>query len=143
ARVRKANALAEGAEENTKPRTTATMSLNREMYSKNGSTPPPLAGNYAWRNQATVSSSFDLDLWGHNREALAAALDDVELASAESQMARLSLEAALVKTYIKLSHQFEVQDLLQSTLAQRQRILDISRKRLHAGLATELDVAQF
>ncbi|HAT31605.1 MAG TPA: fusaric acid resistance protein [Janthinobacterium sp.] len=142
ARVRQARALAGAAEDNTGQKGDANMSLNRELYSAHGTTPAPLAGNYAWRNQATLSGSYDLDLWGRKREALAAALDDVELASAEAQVARLALETAVVRTYIQLSLEFDSQDYVQASLAQRARILDISRRRKAAGLGTDIDIAQ-
>ncbi len=103
--------------------------------------PAPLAGNYAWKNTAVLSGSYDLDLWGRNRDALAAALDEVHMASAESQMARLTLTTAIVRSYIRLSLEYALQDSVTDNLAQRQRILDITRKRRAAGLASELDVA--
>ena len=142
ARVRQAEALAGAAEDKTRPQGDASVSINRELYSQHGSTPAPLAGNYAWRNQATVTASYDLDLWGRNRAALAAALGDVQLASAESQMARLALETALVRTYIQLSYEFTLQDVIQNSLAQRARILDITQRRRQAGIGTDIDVAQ-
>lgn len=142
ARVRQAEALAGAAQDKTRPQAEANVSINRELYSLHGSTPAPLAGNYAWRNQATVTASYDLDLWGRNRAALSAALGDVQLASAESQMARLALETALVRTYIQLSYEFRVQDVIERSLAQRARILDITRQRKAAGIGTDIDVAQ-
>jgi len=142
ARVRQAEALAGAAEDKSRPQFDASVSVNRELYSQHGATPAPLAGNYAWRNQATVTASYDLDLWGRNRAALAAALGDVQLASAESQMARLALETALVRTYIQLSYQYTVQDVIRNSLAQRTRILDITRRRRQAGIGTDIDVAQ-
>ena len=78
-------------------------------------------------------------MWGKNRTALAAALDDVQLASAESQVSRLTLETAIVRSYIQLSLQFDIQDILKETLVQRQQLLDITRRRLKAGLGTEFD----
>jgi NodT family efflux transporter outer membrane factor (OMF) lipoprotein len=140
ARVRQASAIAGVAKAATEVKGQADASLNRERYSVRGTTPAPLAGNYAWRNQATLSGSYDLDLWGRNRDNLAAALDDVHMASAESQVARLTLETAIVRTYIQLSLQFEIQDIVRETLVQRKHILDITQRRHKAGLATEFDV---
>src|SRR5450830_565447 len=92
ARVRQAEALAGVAKAATLPRVDASASADRELYSAHSTIPAPLAGNYAWKNTATLSGSYDLDLWGRNRDALAAALDEVHLAAAEAQMARLTLE---------------------------------------------------
>lgn len=140
ARVRQAEALAGVAKAGTLPRVDASASADRERYSAHSTVPAPLAGNYAWKNSATLSGSYDLDLWGRNRDALAAALDEVHLASAESQMARLTLETAVVRSYIQLSLEYALRDSVAQNLAQRQRILDITRRRQAAGLASDIDV---
>lgn len=142
ARVRQARAIAGIVEDHTYPRADASIALDRELYSAHGSAPAPLAGNYAWRNQAMLSGSYDFDLWGRNRHVLAAALDDIQLAAAESQMARLALQSAIVRSYIELSLQFELQDLVSASLAQRERMLDIMCRRKLAGLASEVEQAQ-
>ena len=141
ARVRQAEALAGVAKAGTLPQVNASASADRELYSAHSTVPAPLAGNYAWKNTATLSGSYDLDLWGRNRDALAAALDEVHMASAESQMARLTLESAIVRSYIQLSLEYALQDSVAQNLAQRQRILEITRKRQAAGLASEIEVA--
>jgi len=141
ARVRQAESLAGVAKAATLPRVDASASADRELYSAHSTIPAPLAGNYAWKNTATLSGSYDLDLWGRNRDALAAALDDVHLAAAESQMARLTLETSIVRTYIQLSLEYALQDSVADNLAQRQRILDITRRRKAAGLASDIEVS--
>ena len=140
ARVRQAEALAGVAKAATLPRVDASASADRELYSAHSTIPAPLAGNYAWKNTATLSGSYDLDLWGRNRDALAAALDEVHLAAAESQMARLALETSIVRSYIQLSLEYALQDSVKENLTQRQRILDITRRRKAAGLASDIDV---
>jgi NodT family efflux transporter outer membrane factor (OMF) lipoprotein len=140
ARVRLARALAGVTEATTLPRVDAAASAERELYSAHSMVPPPLAGNYAWKNTATLSGSYDLDLWGRNRGALAAALGEVQLASAEAQMARLALESAIVRSYIQLALDYTVEENVAAALAQRQRLLDITRKRQAAGLASGIDV---
>nr|WP_255490508.1 efflux transporter outer membrane subunit [Duganella sp. SG902] len=141
ARVRQAEALAGVAQAATLPRVDAAASADRELYPAHSTIPAPLAGNYARKNTATLSGSYDLDLWGRHRDALAAALDDVHMAAAEAQMARLTLETSIVRGYIQLSLAYALQDSVADNLAQRQRILDITRRRQAAGLASELEVA--
>jgi NodT family efflux transporter outer membrane factor (OMF) lipoprotein len=140
ARVRQAEALAGVAKAATLPRVDASASADRELYSAHSTIPAPLAGNYVWKNTATLSGSYDLDLWGRNRDALAAALDEVHMAAAESQMARLTLETSIVRTYVQLSLEYALQDSVAENLTQRQRILEITRRRKAAGLASEIDV---
>ena len=55
-------------------------------------------------------------------------------------MARLSLETAVVRGYIQLSLEYAIGDTIADSLAQRQRILDITRRRRAAGLASDIDV---
>jgi len=140
ARVRQAAALAGVAKAATLPRVDASASSTRELYPTHGSAPPPLAGNYAWLNTATLSGSYDLDLWGRNRDALASALDEARVASAEEQMSHLALETAVVRSYIQLSLEYALQDHIVENLATRQRLLEITRRRMKAGLASEIDV---
>ncbi|MTV40499.1 efflux transporter outer membrane subunit [Duganella radicis] len=141
ARMRQAEALAGVAKAATQARVDASASADRELYSAHSTIPAPLAGNYAWKNTATLSGSYDLDWWGRNRDALAAALDDMHMAAAESQMARLTLETSIVRGYVQLSLAYALQDSVAENLAQRQRILDITRRRKAAGLASDLEVA--
>ncbi|MYM40113.1 efflux transporter outer membrane subunit [Duganella qianjiadongensis] len=140
ARVRQAEAVAGLSRASTQPRVDAAASASRDRYSANSTVPPPLAGNYAWKASATVNAGYDLDLWGRNRQLLAAALDEVQIASAEAQLARLTLASAIVHNYVQLALQYALHDSAELSLAQRQRLLDISRKRYQAGLASELDV---
>lgn len=140
ARVRQAAALAGITRAATLPRVDASASSTRELFPAHASVPPPLAGHYAWLNTATLSGSYDLDQWGRNRAALTAALDETRVASAEEQMARLALQAAIVRSYIQLSLEYALQDHIVENLAQRQRLLDITRRRMHAGLASEIEV---
>ncbi|HEX5341489.1 MAG TPA: efflux transporter outer membrane subunit [Duganella sp.] len=140
ARMRQAESLAGVATAATQPRVDASASADRELYSAHSTIPAPLAGNYAWKNTATLSGSYDLDLWGRNRDALAAALDEVHMAAAESQMARLTLETSIVRSYVQLSLAYALQDSVAENLAQRQRILEITRRRKAAGLASDIDV---
>ncbi|MET0321088.1 MAG: efflux transporter outer membrane subunit [Duganella sp.] len=141
ARVRQAEALAGVARAGTLPRVDASASMDRELYTGNGAIPAALAGKVAWKNTAQLSGSYDLDLWGRNRDALAAALNEVRMASAESQMARLTLETAIVRAYIQLSLDYALQDSVAENLQQRQRILAITQQRRAAGLASEMEVA--
>lgn len=140
ARVRQARALAGIAGAATLPRVDAAASAQRERFPANYLVPPPLAGNYAWNNTAILSGSYDLDLWGRDHAALAAALGDVQLASAETQMARLALESAIVRSYVQLALDYTLADSAAAMLAQRERLLDLARRRQAAGLASAIDV---
>jgi len=140
ARVRQADAVAGIYKSATLPRVDANASTTRQQFPTHASVPPPLAGNWAWYNSATVTASYDLDVWGRNRDLWAAALDDSQVASAEEQQSRLSLETAVVRTYIQLWYEYRLLDHVRDSLKQREQILDITRRRHTAGLASAIDV---
>jgi len=114
----------------------------REQYTEHYFIPPPYAGNWAWDNLWTTGLSYDLDLWGKNRSALAAALDRVEMTTAEAQEVRLALETAVIRVYVQLSLQYSLLDVAKETLHQREQIRDILKKRHLAGLGTEIELRQ-
>ncbi|MGO4381613.1 efflux transporter outer membrane subunit [Pseudoduganella sp. RAF19] len=140
ARVRQAQAVAGIAKSATLPRVDASASSDRQRFSARGTAPPPLADNWAWLNTATVTGSYDLDLWGRDHDLLAAALDDTQVASAEAQAARLALETNIAHSYIQLWYAYELLDSVHDSLSQRERILDITKRRHAAGLASAIDV---
>ncbi|OHX15611.1 fusaric acid resistance protein [Chromobacterium amazonense] len=140
ARLAQAKALAGVAESATLPQANAELTFTRQRYSEQDFIPPPEAGNYSWYNHATLNAGYDLDLWGRQRAALAAALDQAEVWAAEAQLARLNLATAIVRDYAQLAVQYEVKDLLRDSLAQRERFLLLSKKRKAAGLGTEAEV---
>lgn len=124
------------------PSVQADANFTRQQFTEHQFIKAPYAGNWAWNNVATLDFVYDLDLWGKNRSALAAALDSVQVSTAEAQEVQLALETAVVRAYVQLSLQCRLKDIAQTTLKQRQDILDITQKRLKAGIATELDLRQ-
>jgi NodT family efflux transporter outer membrane factor (OMF) lipoprotein len=142
ARVRQAQSLAGVAESATQPSVNANVSMTRQLFSANDFIPPPEAGNYAWYNHAALEATYDLDLWGRQRQALASAVDQIRVSEAESQIARLALENNIIRSYVQLSLQFALKDIAQDTLTHREKALQVVRKRFAAGLATDTDVTQ-
>ncbi|MDE2598158.1 MAG: efflux transporter outer membrane subunit [Rhodocyclaceae bacterium] len=142
ARVRQAQAVATMAEGATLPGVGFSASATRQLFSQNDFIPPPQAGNYDWYNRSVVDASYDLDLWGRNRGALSAALDEARVAEAEAQMARLALENTIVRSYVQLALNYALKDIVADTLQRRRQALAITHKRLAAGLATEVEISQ-
>lgn len=142
ARISKSQALSGIARSSLFPSVRAEATLTRQQFTEHNFIPAPYAGNWAWTNMATAGLVYDLDLWGKNRSALAAALDYVQMSTAEAQEVQLAIETAVIRTYVQLSLQFVMRDIAQATLKQRQEIMEITQKRLAAGLGTELDVKQ-
>jgi NodT family efflux transporter outer membrane factor (OMF) lipoprotein len=117
-------------------------SFTREQFTERYFIPPPYAGNWAWYSEWTTGLFYDLDLWGKNRSALAAALDRTRMTMAEAQEVRLTLETAVIRLYVQLSLQYSLLDVARETLQQREQIRDILKKRHLAGLGTEIELRQ-
>ncbi len=141
-RITAAQFMAGATRSNLYPAIQADAHFMRERLTETQVFPPPLGGGTFWDNSATAGLAYDLDVWGKNRAALAAALDYERMAAAEAQEVQLALETAVVRSYVQLSLRFVLLDIAQATLKQRQEILDITRKRFNAGLTTELDLRQ-
>lgn len=142
ARVRAAEALAGIAGASLYPRLNARVSSERERFSEHGTVPPPIAGTWQTINNASLGLDYELDFWGKNRATLNAALDRVHATQVDLQAARLMLSVAVVRTYLRLDSAYAIQDLLQATLAQRQKILALTRARVAAQVDSNLELIQ-
>jgi NodT family efflux transporter outer membrane factor (OMF) lipoprotein len=104
--------------------------------------PPPLAGHTFWMSQAGGSLSWDLDFWGRQADAVHSARDLAQSARFDEANARLMLAGAIAQSYIELYRQNALADIARRSEAQRQNILDITRRRVSAGLDTQLEIRE-
>jgi outer membrane protein TolC len=74
ARVDKANALVVAANAARNVQVTGSLDSTRELFSKNGIYPPPLAGSWFWLNNLQLNVSYEFDIWDKNRSAYESAL---------------------------------------------------------------------
>lgn len=81
-----------------------------------------------------ASLSYDLDIWGKNRAALAAATSDAHAAAIDGQQARLLLSVGIASAYVDLARLFAEQDVRKSALDMRLATLDLVSRRLANGL---------
>ena len=90
--------------------------------------------------QATFS--WDLDFFGRNRAALAAALGAERSAAAETAAARLQLTSNLARAWVQLARLLEQRRIAERSLAQREEVLSLVRQRVGAGLDTNVELRQ-
>jgi NodT family efflux transporter outer membrane factor (OMF) lipoprotein len=86
------------------------------------------------------NASWDLDVWGRIRRTIQGNVAAAQASAADLANARLSAQAALASDYFDLRAADSLQVLLNDTLAQYQRSLDIARNQYEAGVATRADV---
>lgn len=139
ARVRQAQAFGESAKAGTLPRVDASYSLTREQISGTAMIPPPYGGSWQTENRGLLSASYDLDLWGKNREALRAAVSRAEASKADEEFVKLTLETAIARTYNRLARLYVLHDIAAAEVARRERIERITAGRIATGLDTEVE----
>ncbi|MEX3901578.1 TolC family protein, partial [Paraburkholderia sp. BR10954] len=139
ARVEQAQAYSETAKANTLPRVDASYSLTRQQFSSSALIPPPYAGSWQTENKGLLSASYDLDLWGKNREALRAAVSEASAAEADEQVVRLTLDTSIARTYNELARLYALRDIAQQEVARREQIDRITSGRIANGLDTEVE----
>lgn len=89
-----------------------------------------------WKSTGTLAltGDFDLDLWGRNRAALAAARSEAEAREVDARQAMLLLSSNVVSSYFDLARLLERGEALADALKARESVLDLTGKRVREGL---------
>ena len=139
ARVAAAAAYTETAKSSTLPKVGASYSFTREQYSGTALIPPPYAGSWQSENEGLLTASYDLDLWGKNREALKASMSQLQASEADAQVVKLTLTSAIARDYNQLARLYALHDIAQQEVEQREQIDRITAGRIANGLDTEVE----
>lgn len=92
--------------------------------------------------QAAGNIGFDIDLWGRNRAALAAARSETRAAAIDAQQARLMLSTGVALAYADLGRLFFERDNRQSALDLRLATQNLVAARMTDGLETRGSLRQ-
>ncbi len=97
-----------------------------------------------WRTGANVAgrAQFDIDIWGRNRAALAAATSQARAAAIDLLEARLMLASAIAYAYTDLGQLFRQRDIREAALKIRTSSRDLVANRLANGLETRGSLRQ-
>jgi len=143
ARVRQAQALTEVAHAGELPQAGLDAGINRKHWSDNpyygGGA---MAGTDTWNNSAVISMSYNVDIWGRNRNNTERAQDELQAVAADGRAAQLDLESNIVRAYVTLALQYGLRDNTEATLQQQQQILDLANKRFKGGIGTQLEISE-
>lgn len=142
ARWRQASAALDSVAAAQSPQLTASADLTDQRFTQNGMVPPPLAGSVRWNNNLQLGGSWDLDLWGRQRAALASAIGQQRAVQADLQAAHVLLAAQVASGYVQLARLLDLQRLAAEAVRQREQIVALVRQRIGAGLDTTLDLRQ-
>ena len=138
ARLRRAQAVGQVAGAPLLPQLTANGSLTEQRQSYNYLTPESMTPE-GWKDygRATLDMSWELDFWGKNRAALAAATSETEAARAELAQARLTLAASVATDYMELARLFAARDTAARSVEVRSQTAALFAERFANGLETK------
>ncbi|WP_229505727.1 efflux transporter outer membrane subunit [Massilia genomosp. 1] len=89
-----------------------------------------------------IGTSWEPDLWGRLRAGVGAASANAQASAADLASARLSAQGELAANYFVVRQSDAQAALLATTIEGYQRVLQITRNRFDAGIATKSDVLQ-
>ena len=97
-----------------------------------------------WKGQARVSANlnYELDFFGRNRAALAAATSNAEAVRADAAAARLTLSTAIAGAYADLAQQYADRDAVNEAIAVRTQSAGLLQQRFQQGLETRQPAAR-
>jgi NodT family efflux transporter outer membrane factor (OMF) lipoprotein len=87
--------------------------------------------------QAALRLDWELDFWGKNRSALAAARSDSAAAGAEAAAARLAVSSGIAQAYADLAALYAEHDALSDAVRIRGRTFDLMVRRKAQGLEND------
>lgn len=143
ARVRAAEAMAQQAGAALLPRVGAEASAGGVQQSKNMGIPPEFVPDGIQDTGHIVGTfSFDLDLWGRNRAALAAATSEAGAARVDEAQARLMLTTGIAAAYADLAGYYQALDVANDAVRVRTASADLSGERARAGIENQASQRQ-
>jgi len=139
ARLAKAQSYIESSRSTLLPQVAGSYAWTRERYSPNGLYIPPIGGQWYNENNILASASWDLDLWGKNRQRLGQAVSQEKATEADMQQARVTLAASVASAYNQLARLYAQRDIAQREIQNREDIGRITDGRVTAGLDTNVE----
>lgn len=143
ARLRKAAGMAQQAGAALLPSLDAQGSPTLDKQSYNNGFPKEFVPK-GWqdRGQVAASLNFDIDLWGKNRAALAAATSERQAAEIDVAQARLMLSTGIADAYADLARLYAERDTSAAALDIRTATQKLTDDRVRSGLDTRGDLRQ-
>lgn len=143
ARVRQANGYAEQARAALRPTLDVEGSVSEAKQSYTNGVPSAFV-LHGWHDSGSLSAElgFDLDLWGGNRAAYAAARSDAEAAALDYQQSSLTLSTNIADAYADLARLFAERGVQVTALEVRQQTEKLTADRVASGLDTQAELKQ-
>jgi NodT family efflux transporter outer membrane factor (OMF) lipoprotein len=143
ARLRRARSSQDSTRGALAPQVSANNAATLQKHSENYLTPRELTPQ-GWDDygRASLDLSWELDFWGRNRAALAAATSEAVAASAEADQARLALSTGIAAAYAELARLYSAVDTAKASQELRSKTAALFAQRFDNGLETRGSVRQ-
>lgn len=143
ARLKRAEAASQSVGSVLYPQLTGNATVYGQEMSSNYITPPAYTpqGWYSY-GQATFNFNWEIDFWGKNRSALAAAVSDSQARRAELAQARLILTTAIARSYAELARLMADRATTEKALEIRTKTWTLFNERQQQGLENVGAVSQ-
>jgi NodT family efflux transporter outer membrane factor (OMF) lipoprotein len=143
ARRRRAQAFQAQSRGALAPQVSANASSSQQKQSYNYLSPPAMTPQ-GWNDygRASLDFSWELDFWGKNRAALAAATSEAVAAGADADQARLALSTAIASGYAELARLYSALDTATAARDLRSKTAELFARRFDNGLETRGGVRQ-
>jgi NodT family efflux transporter outer membrane factor (OMF) lipoprotein len=143
ARLKAAAAQVQGAGATRFPEVTASAEIVEAKQSYDFLVPrQALPKGWNGYGAATLNMSYEIDFWGKNRAALAAAVSEQRAAEVEISQTRLILSTSVASAYAGLLHLYTLRDNAADTLSLREQTVALFSQRHKFGLETLASVRQ-
>jgi NodT family efflux transporter outer membrane factor (OMF) lipoprotein len=137
ARLRRARAAQDTSRGALMPQVSASASSTEQKQSYNYLSPAAMTPqNWNDYGRASLDFSWELDFWGKNRAALAAATSEAVAASADADQSRLALSSAIASSYAELARLYFAHDTAIAARDLRAKTAELFGKRFANGLET-------
>lgn len=142
ARVRIAQAQQQSAVGARQPHFDLDSQFTRERYPEHFIYPPPYAGGMYWQGSILANLSWDIDFWGRQAQLIKSAQADTIAAQLNAAAARLAITSSIAQAYLDLNRAYALVDIATQAEQQRRQILSITRRRIDAGLDTNVELRE-
>jgi NodT family efflux transporter outer membrane factor (OMF) lipoprotein len=143
ARLQRARGFESSARGALMPNVTGNTAVTTEKQSYRHLSPAPMTPQ-GWHDygRATLDITWEIDFWGRNRAALAAATSEVVAMAADVDQARLALSSAIAAGYAELAREYAAVDTATAARDLRAKTADLFGKRFEHGLETQGSLRQ-
>ncbi|MBK8960555.1 MAG: efflux transporter outer membrane subunit [Proteobacteria bacterium] len=123
------------------PEVTFAVDSTYQRYPEHGQN-RNLGGEGGSDNAIEFHGTYELDFFGRNQAALAAATSNARASAAAQQAVRLSVASTVAQAYFVLARQLAERQVVADTRRQREKILTLVQARVAEGIDSNVELRQ-